>query len=310
MKKFILKTTLYLLLLFLFFTGSTRLVLMGLHQSDFGNLNEWKEILEGKVNADVWIQGSSRARVHFDTRLIDSLMQTNSYNAGMDGSPFDIQHIRWQAYLANNAAPSMVIQHVDLDLLDANEVVFQKYQYLPFYNNPTLRPLLLEVGILNTADRFLPFTMLMGEPQSIRLGLEALTGKRYAAEEYKGFEAHQGDWRGENLAFMKSRPPRDWVVDESLANLFRRFIQECRDKNIRLVLVYSPMYKEVNQVINDFDGSVEFYRQLAATYDIEFYDFSRGDLSSDKSNFYNATHLNARGAAAFTRQLIDSLRVE
>jgi len=307
MKKFLLKTMLYALLVFLFFTGFTRLCLTGLHQSDFGNLNEWKEILEGKVNADVWIQGSSRARVHFDTHLLDSFLHINSYNAGMDGSPFDIQYLRWKAYLANNAAPAMVIQHVDLDLLDANESVFQKYQYFPFYNNPTLRPLLLESGILNSADRFLPFTMLMGEPQSIRLGLEALMGKRYATKEYKGFEAHQGEWQGENLAFMKSRPPRDWVVDESPAILFNRFIQECRDKNIRLVLVYSPMYKEVKEVIIDFDGSVELYRQLATKHGIEFYDFSRGELSQDKANFYNATHLNARGAAAFTQQLADSL---
>ncbi len=310
MKRFLYKIFLYAGLTVLFLSGFTHLCLVGLRRSEFGNLKEWREILEGKVNADLLIQGSSRAWVHFDTRLLDSLLHTHSYNAGMDGAPFDIQYIRWKAYLANNKVPAMVIQNVDLDLLDANEVVFQKYQYLPFHNDPSLRPLLLQFGILNTADRLLPFSMLMGEPQAIRTGLEALLGNRHPSTKYKGFEAHKGEWQDRNFELIKSGTPRPWIIDAPLLELFEQYIQECRDLNIRLVLVYSPMYKEVEQVIQDFDGSVQLYRQLAATYGIGFYDFSLGELSQDPSNFYNATHLNARGASAFTQQLVDSLGME
>lgn len=305
MTRFIKKIIFYTLLLISFFSAFTWIGIRGLQLSEFGNLKEWKEILEGKVNADVLIQGSSRAWVHFDTRLIDSTLKVNSYNAGMDGAPFDIQYIRWKAYMANNSLPRILFQQVDLDLLERNKEVFQKYQYLPFQRDPDLRRWLIQGGILDTADRIFPFSMLMGQPQAIKVGLESFLGiNRHPSIRYKGFAAHPGSWKGDGLQVLKNSSPRHWVVDEELLLLFEQFLEECKSLNIRVVLVYSPMYEAIESVVNDFEGSVKLYQTLAAKHDVEFYDFSLTDISKVKSNFYNTTHLNKTGATEFTRQLI------
>ncbi len=309
MKRFIRKIIVYTQLIVLFFSVFTWLCIKGLRQSEFGNLKEWKEILEGRVNAEVLVHGSSRARVHFDTHLIDSILGVNSYNAGMDGAPFDIQYIRWKAYLANNRPPQVIFQQVDLDLLDRNEQVFQKYQYIPFQYDPDLRPWLIRFGILDKADRYVPFSVLMGQPQAIRLGLESISGyNRHPSARYKGFEAHTGEWQGSRPDDTASRKARKWIVDADLLTLFEQYIEECKALNIRLVLVYSPMYRAIDTMVEDFQSSAELYRRLAATHSIEFYDFSSTELSHNPSNFYNTTHLNKTGATAFTRRLLEVSR--
>lgn len=308
MKRFIQKVIVYTQVIVLFFSVFTWLCIRGLQQSEFGNLKEWKEILEGKVNADVLVQGSSRAWVHFDTRVIDSTMKVNSYNAGMDGAPFDIQYIRWKAYLANNQPPRIIFQQVDLDLLDRNEKVFQKYQYLPFQYDPDLRPWLIQYGILDRSDRLVPFSVFMGQPQAMRLGLESISGlNRYPSTKHKGFEAHSGNWEGGTLNELNNQLPRSWVVDAELLLLFEQFLEECKRLSIRVILVYSPMYKSIESVVTDFEGSVELYQQLAAKHGVEFYDFSRTDISADRLYFYNTTHLNKAGATEFTKRLISRI---
>jgi hypothetical protein len=80
MKKFLLKTLLYLSLIFSLFAIIVFITNSGLRKSDFGNLKEWREVLAGEVNADVLINGSSRAWVQYNPMIIDSLLLTNSYN--------------------------------------------------------------------------------------------------------------------------------------------------------------------------------------------------------------------------------------
>ena len=308
MKQFLIKIALYTAIIVVLLMALHLAVVSGLRKSEFGNLKEWREILGGQATAKLLIQGSSRAWVHYDTRLIDSLMHTSSYNSGMDGAPFDIQYIRWKAYLANHQAPEVIFQNVDLDLLDGNEEVFQKYQYLAFLNNKAFQQLLVEHRILDLSDRLFPFTSFMGQPQAIKIGIEAFLGiTTHPSSKYKGFAAHRLSWDGTNLEILRTHPPREWVADARLKDLFVRFIHECKAHNIRLVLVYAPVHTILEDVVVDFQGSRDLYRQLAEEYQLEYYDYSLCDLSGDQSNFYNATHLNAQGASAFTRKLVEDM---
>ena len=308
MKQFIQRFSLYAAILLSLILLLSYSVTFGLRRSDFGALKEWREILGGSAQAEVLIQGSSRAWVHFDTRIIDSLMQTDSYNLGMDGAAFDIQYVRWKTWIERHPAPDLIIQHVDLDLFDPGDPQFQKYQYLPFLSDKQFRNRLREFSIINNTDCWLPFLAYMGQAQAIKIGLEALMGiNLYPSEKYKGFAAHQSIFDGTRLEVIKEQPKRKWITDNRLLALFNQFVLECKSRGIKLILVYSPVYHELESVVEDFDGSRHFFARLAAEHKLEYYDFSITDISLSKTNFYNATHLNEQGATEFTIRLAGKL---
>ena len=59
-----------------------------LKTSAFGASNQ---IMEGKVNAQVVITGSSRALSHYDPRIIETIAGRTAYNLGRNGSQTDMQ---------------------------------------------------------------------------------------------------------------------------------------------------------------------------------------------------------------------------
>ena len=60
-------------------------VTRGLHYSTDRNLAVFNDIYSGNIKSDVIILGSSRALLHYNTLVIDSILQCSSYNLGADG---------------------------------------------------------------------------------------------------------------------------------------------------------------------------------------------------------------------------------
>jgi lysophospholipase L1-like esterase len=48
--------------------------------------------------------------------------------------------------------------------------------------------------------------------------------------------------------------------------------------------------------------------QISIKYKIPFIDFSKDSMSYNKEYFYNATHLNKKGADLFTEKLIKKIK--
>lgn len=69
----------------------------------------WNDIYESKIDVDIAIYGSSRAWVHVDPEIIDSVLNTSSYNLGMDGYPFHMQYYRHKEYFKYNQKPKTII---------------------------------------------------------------------------------------------------------------------------------------------------------------------------------------------------------
>ena len=309
MKKFLLKTLLYLSLIFSLFAIIVVITNSGLRKSDFGNLKEWREVLDGEVNADVLINGSSRAWVQYNPAIIDSLLSTNSYNMGMDGAPFDIQYLKFKAYLENNKAPKLIIQNVDLDLLDTEVDFFQKYQFLPFLNNKSFRNLLEKQNLISFTDLYFPFMRYLGQPKALQIGFSEYFGiSHYKSEKFKGFAACSDLWDESKFEQRKSLGKINWTVSPKTKDLFQHFIDECEEKDIKLVLVFAPIYSELTDYIVDFESSKQLFSSLAKENEIVFLDYSLCEISDDKNNFYNATHLNAKGSALFSVKLCEDLK--
>ena len=60
-------------------------VTLGLLQARTGEFGVWNKIIEGKIDADILIAGSSRARSHYDPRIIQEKTGRSAFNIGLNG---------------------------------------------------------------------------------------------------------------------------------------------------------------------------------------------------------------------------------
>lgn len=308
MKRFLIKILIFSAIIFSLFSGLTFIVDKGMRKSEYGNLNEWSAIFDKKIDADVIIQGSSRAWVQFDTHIIDSVLKTNSYNMGMDGTPFDVQYVKYKALVKNNTYPKVILQNVDWDCLEKNEPVFQKYQLLPFLNNQYFEDIVLKNNIIPIADAYLPFLKYSGEPNAIHVGfLEFFGIYHYKSLKYKGFHASEGIWDGRNLKKWKKRGSI-WKKNPDTEKLFINFLLDCKQKKIKVILVLAPFYKDLKTSMEDFDEMRHYYEVTAKKYNLIFLDYSLDSITYDKTNFYNVSHMNKKGAEAFSLKLANQLK--
>src|SRR4051794_41117213 len=75
-----------------------------------------KTIFSGKEDYDVLFIGSSRTYSHINPRVIDGVMHSNSYNAGVLGGNLFESSLILRGYLANHPAPKLLV----LDLATAS----------------------------------------------------------------------------------------------------------------------------------------------------------------------------------------------
>lgn len=61
------------------------LITTGLKKSKSYYFVDWNRIYGGKIDADIIINGNSKAYHHISPKIIDSVTRLNSYNLGLDG---------------------------------------------------------------------------------------------------------------------------------------------------------------------------------------------------------------------------------
>ncbi|WP_157614173.1 hypothetical protein, partial [Pseudotamlana agarivorans] len=100
------------------------------------NNNTWHKIFKGKLNTDIAIIGTSRAEVHYNTKIINNLTGLRTYNLGLSGTPYPIFKIRWRSYINRNKSPKILIIDIDALSLHNSNNLYDKFQYLPYFYSP------------------------------------------------------------------------------------------------------------------------------------------------------------------------------
>ena len=67
-----------------------------------GEVQEWNQIKEGKIKAELAVFGSSRAFIQINPKILEEETKLNSYNFGLNGSKFKMQFYRFNIYLKHN----------------------------------------------------------------------------------------------------------------------------------------------------------------------------------------------------------------
>src|SRR5262249_43897425 len=62
------------------------LITSGLRRINTSSFGVWNRIVDGTINAEIVISGSSRALTHYDPRIIEERTGLRAFNIGLNGS--------------------------------------------------------------------------------------------------------------------------------------------------------------------------------------------------------------------------------
>lgn len=308
MKKFLLKTLGFAALVLVLAFGLDLLICHGLLKMDDYRFQDYSAMLKGGMDNDILILGNSRGKSHFDTRVIDSLSQKQSFNLGIGGYPVNAQLLKYRLYREHNRKPALIIQNIDYMTIRVMSDIRHQHeseQFFPLVYDKGIRDQLRKNGY-GFLEMNMPLYRFFGYQQVIKNGLmEALRIKHYSRPSYKGFLPENGRWNGAELERMK---PQQVILSEGGRTLLEDYLAQCRADSIKVILVNSPLYAGAREKLLGYDDVRVYFEQVAEKYGCLYLDFTDTPVCQDTSNFVVSVHLNARAAREFSKTLTDELK--
>jgi len=307
-KSFVKRVILFFGLAILFAFVLQWILVRGLLNYDTSSRGVWNRVVRGEVNADLLVCGSSRGQTHYDAQILSKETGLSTYNVGRNGTPMDLQLGFLKTYLAHNRAPKYVVQNLDVFCFLTSKRVYEPWQYIPYLNEPIYDGLVaIDPGYARM--RKVPLLGII-EHRLFLTALGGLLGITQEEDHFYGYKPEDLAWTGEFEKYQQRNPKGIVMKMEAKGiEVFIELLELCAKSKIKLILVYSPEYREGQKLFNNREEVFTKIRQIADSYGVEFIDYSADPICDDRSLFYNSQHLNRRGATLFSEKLGKRLRV-
>lgn len=283
----------------------------GLQKYKHEDYGIWNKIFQGKINADIIVQGSSRSLVQFDPAIIEQNTGLTCFNLGTSGGRFLMQKAKWDSYILYNKPPKILIQNVDIMVMRKEWFIFNKAQYLPFLDQPSIASNLEDIDNRIWFEKNIPLYKYRGFRHVVSKGLRSYfnliphTRDNY----YNGFISVKKSW---NHDFDSFKAKNNEVIHSKEDIRFgysflEKLMHECKERNIKLILVHAPLYSELLQIVPQKGMIDSLFNKLANKYGMVYWDYTNLPIYNSKNYFYNSTHLNSVGARIFSEQFSNDL---
>ncbi len=271
--------------------------------SGFGVTNR---IVDGQINADIVISGSSRAQTHYDPRIIAQATGLSTYNIGRNGSQTDLQLAVLKTYLQHNRKPKLVIQNLDSFSFVTSHEIYDPAQYIPYLSEAPIYEAVKKVYPNAWKWKYFPlYAYVVTDMRFAWLtGIKRWLGVNPREDHISGFTPRYTQWTGDFEAYREQNTQgvAFEIEDQGVRDL-TELAALCRNEGIPLLLVYSPVYYEMQQLERNRVEIFSHYMQIAAKFEASVFDFSDSPYGRNRDYFYNSQHLNAEGARVFSIDL-------
>lgn len=302
MKKFLIKVVLFCAVVFVFAFILDGYISNSLRNTNMHIYNTWKDVHDKEFDFDVLIMGNSRAWVQYNPMILDSILKTNAYNMGIDGSAINRQILKYQVYRRFHKMPKYIIQNIDFGTIDVTSG-YEREQFFPyFFSDRQMVCDFSEYEKFNLFEKYIPCFRYWGYADQIQVALGLKDP--YIEKMVKGYLGQTWIWDGQLLRKLKNIK---YSKDNIALSLFDNYLKQVTEEKIKIIFVFAPLYIEATEKIVNIKGMYEMYDSLATKYNIPILDYTYSKLSYDTVYFYNATHLNKKGSELFTTQLAHDL---
>ena len=287
------------------------MITSGLRRIKTSEYGAWNQMMEGKVNAQIVVTGSSRAASHYDPRIIATTTGRSAFNLGRNGSQTDMQLAVLKAYLEHNQKPEMVVHNLDAFTFETSHEVYAFAQYVPYlYDNEIYAPL-RKITPDTWKSRYVPLYGYVVDDMNFSwmLGVRGFFGWSPKKDFVQGFDPRPKPWTNDFDSFKASNPKGvSWPIEPEGIQLMEGLAQLCQERGIQLIFVYSPEYSEMQKLTNNRAEVFGHFHDLAAHYHVPLWDYSDWPHAADTRYFTNSQHLNAQGATLFSEDVASRLQ--
>lgn len=298
MRRFILKTG--AIVLMLYSSLLTVHLILDYLSSNYVQKNNpnWDWSYIEKLDADELYVGNSRTWVHVDIEKISSKTNVKSYALAHDGGDIHILYLKLKKYLKFAESPLRINLQFDPTILRERKDLYGMNKYAPeLFLNPSMKTSLKEKLGYSSYYYFIP--LISYTPTSM---VQILT--EYNKDDNpSGYSCQEKSW--DSPINFHDTNQWDSIIYESPEYLDSIFAI-CHDKNIVLNAIIPPLSPSYSSKL-DRGYFIELFNRLTGFYETNgnIYDFST--LITERSYFYNHSHLNCDGASLYTDQLINEL---
>lgn len=244
---------------------------------------------------ELLIMGSSRADHQYVSSIFSDSLCMSTYNAGSEGMCIYYQYAILGSYVERRSFPKMVILDVqDLDVI--------KSLGMTFTLEAALDRLAPHYGEYNVIDELFD---LQGWKEKIKMQsktyrynsklVQTIKCNYIPSHEDRGYEAVAGnlpdDIKFENTIYDNGE------IELEKVNYFIKFIELCKKNNIKLLVVYSPIY------MNSATASMKFIKKICEKRGVDFWDYSNDPYMIKHEYFRDTQHLNDNGAHVWSSYL-------
>lgn len=295
MEKFLKTISLFLLLFFLI-DKLFYWKIQALPERELDKRLEW--ILEGKMNKDILIFGSSRAQHDIYSDAIQDSLKSTTFNLGYRGSSIDFQLFLLKTVLKHNKKPKIIFLTLDDDREFLPEKTLQ-FRYDKLYSLVKYQEITRELIVRKD---FSPFAAVL---YSARLGWEQFS-KPKPMTKYENWTP-AGTVLLDTTAtdFDKSRK-QNKIYNSNLElperlGAFKELLYICQKEDIQLFVLVPPNFTKQNKAF------VNRVRELISDENISFY-AENSFLFNDSNYFHDQSHLNKKGAILYTNEVIRKVK--
>ncbi len=307
MNKFLIKIILFSLIIFGLAYTVDSVISKGLQKTDLRVYQAWNDIYASNIKSNAIILGSSRAWCQYSPKILDSIMGLDFYNLGIDGHTIDYQLLRYNTYRRYCPKPKYIIHNVEFSTLSITNSGYEREQFFPYVFDDSLINEVSKVKNITFIDKHIPLIRYFGYRSLFELGVKSYFGKKHFFDGglVKGYRGNKYNWNGSELNKIKTiKFERDSIA----IKLFDNYLEKTKSEGIKIILVFAPIYIEGAKKIVDYNGMYSLYKNLADKYNFLLLDYTNDSISYDKSNFYNATHMNQKGAEIFSKKLANDIK--
>ncbi|MBG6110548.1 hypothetical protein IWX84_001427 [Flavobacterium sp. CG_9.10] len=311
MKKFILKLIITGFIAYSLLMSLQLIIDFYLSKDNICNNNTWYKIFEGKLQTDIVILGTSRAESHYDTEILNKITGLKTYNLGLSGTHYNLLKIRWEAYINRNIKPKIVILDIDDIALQDSEEIYDKFQYLPYYESEEYQKVSKDIDKDFYFEKFFPIYKYRGYEMSIFNQMKSLKNNSFCSKSINGYVEHDINWIEKDYLNFKKILLQDKMVQKKNQKInsiglsvIEEIIQYCKVNKIKIYFIWSPSYYELQtyQLANKKNVN-QLIKNISQKHRIDYFNFSNDSLCLQKKYFYNSAHMNKNGVAIFSRKI-------
>ncbi|AOW08123.1 hypothetical protein [Flavobacterium gilvum] len=274
--------------------------------------NDWQNTLEGKINSDVIIMGSSRGFVGYNSKIIEDKLRLKTYNISYNAGGNNLQLSKLNIYLKNNKKPKILIQNIDLAHFDENDILPEEFQFIPFLNNPDIDDLLVSFDSKYTDTKYLPLLKYNQNLKLLKNGIYA-NFKFFNIENattYQGYCPQNRTFKIEYHNLKKIKGKSKEGVD---SNRYKKILKKMTDfyklnldSSTKIIFVWAPenklrLNKEYDSLKSPLIEEINLIQKK--NKNIYFIDLSHHLISKNDYYFYDTFHLNKKGSEVFSEIL-------